>query len=756
MSKPIVTCFAVAGLCAAHGVRAETPAAVAASDQLNEVVVTATRRAESVQAIPVSITAISGEDLVGAGVSQTRDLVGLAPNLTQQGSFARTAPSFFIRGIGTTQFNPNANSKVGVYVDDVYLNSPAVQGAQLFDVDRVEIARGPQGYLFGQNTTGGLVRAITNRPKLGAGFTADTELTIGSLGQLDPQASLGFDTGSHSAARLSLYDQNREGPQRNTLLGTRDGRTNVLAWRAQWLWKPVDDVELLLAVHGSRDRSDLVPYKQVGLIDPATGGACANPAPGSGCIDPFGYSDSANFHEGRYDIARQHAWVDASGASATLNWQLPAFTLTSVSAVERNTSRIAEDTDASPNDVLRASYFGHPRQFSEEIRLTSPEQRLRWIAGLYYFHEDLDSTVEFAAPGFGPSVFTGVSGVPEGAGQISSMKTDSYAGFGNIDFAATDRLKLSLGLRYTHESKDLHYAAYINDVSGFTPTTFVSGHLISDTAIVQTIDFPAKRDWNNVSGRASVSYTLTDGVLAYASFSRGFNSGNYNGGAFFDQAEATLVNPEILKSYELGLKTELAGRVRLNVDTFYYDFKDQQVFILASGSGGTPFQQLSNAAASSLYGAELELAWKPTAAWFVQVGAGYTHSRFDRFDSAIGGDLSGNTLPSAPKANVNALVRYEVPTRAGTLAVEIDGKYQGNQFFSVNNDPVLRQGAYSTQNARISLTSPDERYSLTAWCRNLSNKDYLVGAYDLRAFGWDQWVIGDPRTYGVTLQYRVR
>ncbi len=726
------------------------------SDQLGEVVVTATRRSESMQAVPLSISAVSGEDLANTGATQSRDLVGLVPNLNEQGSFGRTAPAFFIRGIGSTQFNPNANSKVGIYVDDVYLNSPAVHGAQLFDIDRIEVARGPQGTLFGQNTTAGLVRAITNHPRPGEGFSADTEVTLGSLNQLDAQAAIGFATGDSSAVRLSVLDQNRDGTMRNTLLGTRDGRTDVLGWRAQWLWKPDAELELLVNLHGSRDRSDLTPYKQVGLINPETGGACAAPAPGSGCIDPFGYADSGKLHEGQWNMPHQGAWVDAMGGSVTVNWQRPAFMLTSVTAFERNTSRISEDTDASPNDVLRGSYLGNPRQFSQEVRLTSPEGALRWIAGAYYFHEDLDSSVQFSAPGFGPSLFTGVSGVLEGAGQISSMKTDSLAAFGNIDYSLTSRLKASVGLRVTHESKDVLYAAFVDDVSSLGPTSYVSGSMIRDLAIAQTIDFAAKRTWNNVSGRMAVTYTLSEGVLGYASFARGFNSGNFNGGAFFDQAEASLVNPETLKSYELGIKTELGGRLRLNVGGFYYDFRDQQVFILASGAGGTPFQQLSNAAASSLYGAEAELAWKPVAALFLQVGAGFTHSRFDHFNSELAGDLSGRTLPSAPKANLNALLRYEWQVGLGTIAAEIDGKYQSAQFFSVNNDPLLRQGAYGMANARISYSPPGGAWTVAAWARNVGNRDYLVGAYDLSAFGWDQWVIGDPRTYGVTAQYRFR
>ena len=738
------------------GAQQSSPSPETSGDPLSEIVVTATRRAESVQSVPLSITAVNAEDLANIGATQTRDLVELAPNLSEQGSFGRTDPSFFIRGVGSTQFNPNSNSKVGVYLDDVYLNSPAVQGSQLFDVDRIEIARGPQGTLFGQNTTGGMVRAITNKPTVGDGFSADTSVTAGSYNELDSQAALGFDTGATSAARLAFIDENRDGTQYNTLLNTRDGRTDALAWRAQWLWKPNSDVDLLVSTHGSRDRSDLTPYKQLGLINPATGGPCPAPALGSGCTDILGYADSANYHQGEWDIPHQHDWVDSFGSSVTLNWKLPAFTLTSVAAYEQNTSRILEDTSASPNDFLTGSYYGHPRQFSEEIRLTSPEQQLQWIAGLYYFHEDLDSSVSFAAPGLGLSPFTGTNGDLEGVGQVSSMTTNSYAGFGNLDFAATSRLKLTLGLRFTHETKNVQYDAFIDNVSNFVPLAFAGSAEIVNDALVQTIDFPAEKSWNNVSGRAAASYTITEGVMVYTSIARGFNSGNYNGGAFIFPAEATLVNPETLTSYELGLKTEFGKNFRFNIDGFYYDFKNQQVFILETGPGGTPFQQLSNAAASSLAGAEAELAWKPITGLLAQVGAGYTYSRFDSFDSPTGGNLTGNTLPSAPKTNLNGLIRYELPVSAGTFAVQLDGKYQSKQFFSVDNDPLLAQGGYTILNARISYSTLEDRLIISAWGRNIGNRNYLASAYDLSAYGFDQYVVGDPRTFGVTVRYRTK
>ena len=448
--------------------------------------------------------------------------------------------------------------------------------------------------------------------------------------------------------------------------------------------------------------------------------------------------------------------VKSFGANATLDWKLSSFTLTSVTAYEENESRVHEDTDAGPNYVMTGNYYGKPRQTSQEFRLTSPVGGLSWIAGAYYFNETNDTSVGFPVPGFGPGALSGATDVLEGFGQISSMDTDSYALFGNVDLLASERIKLSLGLRYTHETKDVDYAAWLADVSDVGNELFFAGRQIADRALLQTIDFHEDKSWDDVSGRASLSYSFTDDVLGYATISRGFNSGNYNGGAFSNQGEATLVDPETLLSYEVGLKSELGGALRLNLSAFYYDFTDQQVFVLASGEAGVPVQQLSNAAASTLYGLEIEATWRPIDELVIQLGGGYTHSRFDEFATPVGEDLSGRTLPSAPETNVNARVTYTIPSSLGTWALAVDGKYQGKQYFSVNNDPLLSQGAYSLANAHVSWTSASEHVTVTAWVKNLADEEYLVGAYDLAAFGWDQWVVGEPRTYGVTFGYHTR
>jgi iron complex outermembrane receptor protein len=243
-------------------------------------------------------------------------------------------------------------------------------------------------------------------------------------------------------------------------------------------------------------------------------------------------------------------------------------------------------------------------------------------------------------------------------------------------------------------------------------------------------------------------------IYTYASLSRGFNSGNYNGGAFLFQGEASFVNPEILKSYEVGVKADITPRLRINVNAFKYDFKDMQVFITVA-SANNVFQELSNAAAASLYGGELELAWRPVSALTVQLGSGYTHSRFDHFDNLMSGDLTGKELPSAPKLNANGLVRYEAKLAQGTLALQADAKYQARQFFNVNDDPLLQQGAYTTWNARLSYTFAGDRLTASLWGKNLGNRAYLVGAYDLSAYGFDQYNFGEPRTYGLTLQMHI-
>ena len=604
------------------------------------------------------------------------------------------------------------------------------------------------------------MRAIVEKPRIGAGLTGEVNATVANYDEIDVDGALGFDLGDRAAARLSVTSLNSKGYQENKFLGTDEGAADVLAGRAQLLFAPNDDLEILVNVHGSRDDSELTPYKQLGLVqyvDPVNFVPCPTPGLGRGCTDILGYADTTDYHEGQWDMPNQYATVDAEGASLTINWKLSGSAFTSVTAYENNDSEIHEDTDVSPNDVVHGDYSRQSRAVQPGAAADLDGRRAAALARRsVLLHRGLRRQRAFRDPRLRP-------------GRTHCRWHDARGG-GAVVVDADRQLRRirqrrllvhgpapALGrLRYTQEQKDVDYVAFITDSDNVLPTDFIDGDDVVAIGLFQTIDFHEKKDWDDVSGRISLDYRFAPDVLGYVSYARGFNSGNYNGGAFFDQSEATLVDPEKLNAYEIGIKSELAdGTVRLNADVFYYDFKDQQAFILASNPGGAPFQQLSNAAASTLYGAEGELVWKPVDALLLQGGVGYTHSKFDEFNSPLGGDLSGNELPSAPELNFNLMARYEWQLSMGTLAISADTKFTDDQFFGVNNDPLLAQDAYWLSNARIEFASPDDRWSVAVWARNLADEEYLVAGFDLASFGFDQLVVGAPRTYGLTVGFKL-
>lgn len=731
----------------------ESLVASQASGGIEEILITATRRTTSLQSTPASIDVLTGDTLSDSGVTEMRDLVKLSPNLTQQGSFGRAFPSYFIRGIGTTNFNPNTNSKVGIYVDDVYLSSPAVHGAQLFDVERVEIARGPQGTLFGQNTTAGLIHTITRSPVIGGGPDAYISATAGKYGSFSSNGAVGFDLGGSAAVRLSATTEQGGGWQKNAYLNNKTvGDLDATSARVKLLWRPADNLDIMFNVHGSVDHSEMTGYKQVGLLDPVTFGPCAAPGLGSGCIDFFGYVDTTDPKVGRYNVPDLTSKVRSVGGSVNITWSLPQGTVTAISAYERNKTRISEDSDGSPNDVIHGAYSSDPKQFTQEIRFASPDDGvLQWIVGGYYFQENFSGGVHYATNAFGPGIW--VPTVPElqGFGQVSSMRTRSAAAFGSVDVHITSQLKASVGLRYTDETKDVNYAAFVTQTGGVTPSVYVDPAKTRQLAILQTIDFNPSKNWQMTSWRASLDYSPTEDVMFYALVSRGFNSGNFNGGAFFDPGEASLVDPERVTDVEGGFKSEwFDNTLRVNADMFHYAFKNQQTFVLAAGETGF-VQQLANAASSTVWGGELEVTWTPVSGLFLHGGASYTKSKFDQFVSAVAGDLSGKRLPSSPRVTVTGSAHYDLPLHnMAVISAEVDTHMTSLQYYSADNNPLVSQDAYWLVDGRLAYTTPNGHFTIAIWGKNLTDKKYVAAAYDVSAFGFNDLIFGAPRTFGAT------
>ena len=726
------------------------------SRPLEEIVVTAQRREQRAQDVPIATSAFSGEQLAKLGVSEARDIAAYTPGLQWKGAYQYAAPTIFLRGIGDNTFQANNVSAVGLYFDDVYVSSGTGLNQMALDLDRVEVLKGPQGTLYGRNTTGGAVNFISRKPVVGDPLGARGSVTVGDYGAWSAELAAEIPLGEHAAARVSGGYEADDGPFKLTEIGGHGRDIDARAARAMLAIKPNEDLDVLLNVHGSRSAADAI-MKFAGAVDPETFGPCAHVKIGGDCTDYAGFRGSANYLEDSAGTPSRERKVDTSGAGARLDWDAGQFVLTAITAYEENNRTHREDLDHAPTDWIQNEWLTNAHQFSQEIRVRSADasSRLRWIAGAYYGQEGLGSFQSFTLRGFGPGALTGVGTTLEGVAQDFSQDLESTALFGEVYYDLSERWTLTLGLRQTWEKKDISLDAWIFDADGTSPTVPALKSYTLANMLVPTVMQRDNPDWSDFSGRAVIEFHPSKDVLVYGSLSRGFKAGGFNGGALLDQAEATVVNPEYLTAWELGVKSELLdGRMRLNGAAFYYDFTDQQVFVLES-SGASLVQTLSNAGKSSVRGAEVDWQFLPTEPLLVSLGAAWLDAEFDKFVQGSV-DYAGNKLPAAPDLSVTGLVRYTwaLPGH-GTIALQGDASYTGDQFFEATNNPVLSQSSRTICNARLEYATEGGRYRVALWGRNLTDERYLVDGFDNGAFGWYSFVPGNPLTWGVTVSMDV-
>jgi iron complex outermembrane receptor protein len=731
---------------------------------LEEIVVTATKREESLQSIPISVSAFSSDMIERLDFGVSYDIAAQVPNLQFIAESSPSTPFIFLRGIGNTSFFPNSINPVAVYVDNTYIGQSIAQGLQLFDLERVEVLRGPQGTLFGRNSTAGLVNFITRKPRVADGVNGKLDVTVGDYGQLDVQAAGGMPLGDRAAIRLAasrlsntgMYDLVRPGlPEENF------GSIDVNSFRGELLWQPSDAFEALLKAHYGKDESETTGEKPGYVVSPfgvpncppgAVSGALFN-----GCSDPFGYGQTVDpdFYDVQFTYAPEQD-LESYGFMLDLTWDLGEHTIIAQTAWDSAQRDLQADDDANFLVFLADTFISDAEWFSQEIRVASNyDGRINWIGGLNYYSDDLNSQLNFAAPDLPPP-----PGLPPiGLGQDLQQKTESWAAFGELTWDFVEDWTLRLGLRLTEDERDVEMDAFM-----FQSLLVNYRELIStDQARAATL-FPTiprnkqTEDWSEWSGRAALDWNFAVDQLLYVSASRGFKGGEFNGGALLDISEATIADPEILDNYELGYKGSfLDRRLTFNITGFFMDYTDQQVLI----SSPTPFgflPNLQNAGASEIKGFEFELYAQPTENWYLQIGGGYLDAEFTEFfDPTIGVDRAGNKLPHAPEWNFNAIVRYEAPLPNGSLGLQLDGWWLDDQYFTVENVESLREDAHGLLNARASYSFMNDRVELALFVRNLTGEEFVTTGYDTASagFGAHVHVLNQPRTFGgqIILRY---
>lgn len=718
-------------------VEAASPEDAEQAGGIGVIVVTAQRRAQNVQDVPIAIAAIGGEGLQEAGVRDPRDLTLLVPSLSMQAGTAATTTSLFIRGVGIGDFNSNTTGAVGVYVDDVFLGANAGKLFNIFDSEGIEVLKGPQGTLYGRNTTAGAIRFSSRKPT--NELTMNASLLYGRFDEVHLEAGVGGPIVKDvlKVRVAGLYNR-RDGTTLNRVTGNHVNDIDIWAARGIVDFTPSASALLRLSVHGGANRGGARQFQHRGQgID-----FFGNPAflPDGTPLDGLGYADTDDdIYAGDYDIEGQER-VDVFGASLTGEFNIGDLTLTSISAYEKVNRSTIEDTDTSPNDIINALYKDRPRQFSQELRLASGAgDRISWIIGGYYFHDKLTTASYYdllrdlrdpTAPmnGFDPANSIGLLRYPY------EQKTTSLAAFGQADIKLNDRLTATLGLRYSTDKIKFDFSSFF-DEEGF---------------IVPLVDINDSRRFKDLSWRAALAWQ-GDNILLYASASKGYNSGGFAGGAATDPLQLQPFGSEKLFAYEAGFKSDLFDRrLRFNASAFYYDYRDLQVFVFDT-SATVPVQRKLNAGNARILGFEAEVTAKPVEPLELFVAASILDSEYKDFSGLAGSDFDGNKLVNAPSLALSAGATLTLPVgENGTVRAHVDTSYSSKIYLYPDNLPGNAVGEHAQLNARLAY-KPDGKFEIALWGKNLTGTKYLTALFPV--ITQDQLNYNDPKTYGVQVSF---
>lgn len=731
---------------------------------MEEIIVTAQKREQSLQEVGIAVTAFTGEQIQTLGFARSTDVAAMTPGLNYTIPNAESSQiNFFLRGVGLNDFADANENPVAVYVDDIY--RPAMGGLsfQLFDVDRVEVLRGPQGSLFGRNTTGGLVHYLTRRPS--QALDGYLDFSLGKFNEVQMEAALGGGFGENAAGRLSVarhkhdgYTENRAGPDYN--------ETDAVALRGQLAFTPAEDFDLLVnAYYSDNDAAvgawqhqatkldangDSVPLgasEQTITVDcnadGASNAADMRPAPGTDC---FGYRDSdGDPHAGDYDRDGR-VEVETSGVSLNMNWDLNGIGVTSITGFQNVERLQSEDTEAGPNPLIQPTFRAQTKTFTQELRAAGESEQFRWLAGLYYFNNEVDGHYSLDLLNLGFVNFEA----------NFTQDTQSIAVFGQAEFDLNEQWMLIVGLRGASEEKELDYLNV--DTSGFFTDIIGLPSNVAFDFDTDTAGDLAKHDKGSISGKLELDWRPQEDLLIYGSISRGVKSAGFNVGfldgnlIFASNTPETLpYDDESLLSYEAGFKSSFAnGRARLNGSAFHYDYSDFQTFRFEL------LNQVIFNADAKMMGAELELQASPAAGWDFQLGLAVLDPKAKDIPSPSGGAFN-RTPVAAPKFSATALARYEWPALGGKLAVQAWGSYQSAVYYDIQNVSVSRQGGYGLGNLRISYADAAGRWEMAAFVHNITDEEYLSYTFDFTgSFGFNQQAYGKPRWAGLTLRYSMQ
>jgi iron complex outermembrane recepter protein len=712
-----------------------------------EIVVTAQKRSESLQKVPLAVTAVTSAELEQRGIRDLQGIVANVPNLnlgTQLGT-AKVA----LRGIGLENISAGAEGSIAFHMNGVFLSRSVNALASFYDVQQVEVLRGPQGTLYGRNATGGSINLTTRQPT--QDLSGYLNLTGGNYGRVTAEGAVsGALIPDVLTARVAFQTQNHDGYGKNIVTGNDIDDLNSRAIRGTLLFTPTNRLTVNIMADYYRERDHAGAYH-------STGGSGFS-APGVPII-PYGIAQGGQVPDRIRDVSSEddpRNYLRFWGVSGKITYALTDnIDVSSLTAYRSTANAGATDLDTTNLALVKQFRTEDAKQFSEELQLTGKTDRLTWLLGFFYFHEnDRGVTADPLNPA--RTIFFGPDSLTTGFLAAGRLKTDALAVFGQASYEIVDNLHITLGGRYSSEKKtDRDELAF--DL--FTP-------YVGDFATPSTIIPDRSKRFKSFTPRVAVDYQATPNLLLYASWSRGFKSGTYSLGA-----GTPPVDPEKVSAFEAGVKSQLFDRrLRLNLAGFYYDYKDLQIGKVVGTTNATLV--LENAATAKIYGLEAEFQAKISSRFDIDGNASWLHARFSNYVSADParpfGDgvtidnglpafnLKGNTLSQSPDFTAFFGAQYHLPSRLGDFTMRGEVAWRDRVYFTPFNLKYISQAPNAKVNLFLNWAAHDDHWSGSLFVKNLANKTVVgnslvsssVVGFPLNGF------LEDPRTYGVTLGYK--
>lgn len=678
---------------------------------LEEVIVTAQRRSESLQQVPIAASALSGESMTMRGMNDVRDLAdGLVPSLRIDSPYGNTNPKLTMRGVGSTSYTQNTETSVAIYLDELVLNPQSSKLGQMFDLERVEVLRGPQGTLYGKNSTGGAINFISRRPTGEYGVSVTS--TVARFGEYSFEVTGEAPINDNWSLRTAVKKRHRDGYGFNRLTEEKIYDVDDLAGRIGLRYQN-DSIDAYFKLFGDRSRGQGYYFRGVG-INPDL-----SPRPGND--NPItGYAPPKDIDV--VDSSRQTNDVDNWGVTANIDIGFEAFTLTSVTGYLDSEAHIFSDSDASPFDLLTADIVAPAEEFYQELRITSNTgSRLSWIAGLSAFHQTLEmwQDTSFSAAGLPPNDL------------YYKEKSTSFAVFLDGTLEAGEDLTLFAGIRLTTDKKKFDTSAQASFIGPY--------------------DREMSERWTEPSYRIGVNKEINPDVMLWASYNRGYRAGGFDGGLIASPHQFKPFDPEFADSYEVGVKASAFDRrLRFAANTYYTIVKDQQLPVLAEGAALCC--SIVNAGRSRIYGLELEGSAQLAENFDIQFQGSVSDGEFTDFRSGTD-DYSGMRVSNLPRYEVRLSTEYRIPVAEGEVFIAPEVVFVGKTRRGTDFDPYGRDimGSYELVNGQMGYRSGTDRLAVWLFVKNLTDKRYLTDYLNIGGFGLTQYLYAEPRTWGVTM-----